>query len=105
MSNLRTLVIASACWSRNVGAATSKTAARYSGEKSSRNFRSMLTKTRIAAVVRPDFVDMGRCRAMPCEARKMNDRVRMGRRRPYAAARPVYVFTTDSGGVVLETRV
>ena len=62
--NLQEAGIASACWLRIVGAPTSKTAARYSGEKSSRNLRNMLTKTNVAAVGRPVRVDIGRCRAM-----------------------------------------
>ena len=53
-----------ACSSRKVGAATSKTAARYSGPKSARSLRSMLTNTKVALVGMPVLVDMGRCRAM-----------------------------------------
>src|SRR5215831_6528057 len=50
MSNLRTEVTAFACSSRNVGPATSKTAARYSGLKSARSLRSMFTKTKVGVV-------------------------------------------------------
>src|SRR5207248_11092800 len=83
MSHLRTEVTAAACVSRNVGALTSKTAARYSGWKSSRSLFSMFTNTYVAAVGMPVRVDMGRCRAMAWYARKMNDIASIRKTRPW----------------------